>query len=138
MSMIMILVACKTQYTLTEKKSMSDEKCFARMLSEKAYEESIRPYPLYTGENYDESTMEKVQYVITPVQSKWEKTKIKDCTSDDPKDCEVYCLVETPAEHEEVYVVIDTVRIKDYVWTDLHDSRLPDGKHFYWMEVECD
>ena len=70
----------------------------------------------YTGDNYDDSTVEQRSYEIAESTTKWVKKKAdKNCLSANPDDCLVWCLQEIPALHYEYYTVIDTHANKQFI-----------------------
>ena len=116
-------------------------KCYAKCLipdqTEIYYEELF----MFTG-NIDntDAAIETIQYQVTEPSTKWVKKKAdKNCLSDDPEDCLVWCLVEVPAEYESITVVTDTTTTREFQVVDIEKERLVmEGGYTEWREVICE
>ena len=66
------------------------------------------------------------------------KKSNKNCFSDDPNDCLVWCLVEIPAEYEEYKIVKDTSQTSDYELVEVQEKSLARvGGFTEWRTVLC-
>ena len=88
-----------------------DGKCYAKAMMPTTFDEKKEYVAVYTGDKMIEG-VEKKTISTKPPTTKWEK---KTCTSGNPNDGLVWCLVEVPAESEILNVVTDTSKIKDFV-----------------------
>ena len=116
-------------------------KCYAKCLIPNQYETIIEEHPVYTGDITSEDVeVEPIKIVTKPSSSKWEKRKAdRNCLSDDPNDCMVWCLITTPEETMILNVVQDTAVTKNYEWVEIEREVLvAEGGTTDWREVVCD
>ena len=92
---------------------------------------------MYHGFNSQKKT---IDFVIAPASTKWIKKKAdKNCLSDNPEDCLVWCLTEVPSQVERVTIVTDTTATDEYQILDFEKKRLvQQGGHTEWREVVCE
>lgn len=114
--------------------------CYARCLIQGEYVTQDEYYLEYIGDNPKQKGIKRKNIELSPATTKWVKKKAdKNCLSADPNDCLVWCLEETPAEIETVYIVTDTTLIKDYHEIELPVQRLESvGGFTEWREVLCE
>jgi len=109
-------------------------KCYAQHF-EKQF--SIDTLLEYTGENFDQTGIEKREIKVSPGSTKWETKVDPNCKSPNPNDCKIRCLVEVPPKYEEFYVVTDTSFVKNYrsKVIEIEQFGKTDSK---WFEVICE
>ncbi len=112
-------------------------KCYARcMMPNKTIYVDI-DYPVFTGEDETGVDLENVE-VTSAKTSKWVKKK-KDgpCLAKDPKDCEVWCLVETGGGTQSIKVVKNTDETDEYMMKTFKIAQLVSEGTTDWTEVIC-
>jgi len=125
---------------LPKERKGEDGKCYAKTLAEDQYDEYFKDYAVYTGdESQEEVDIEFVELVVKPGSTKWVKKKAdRNCLSDDPNDCLVWCLVETPPETKEFKVLVDTTQSQNYeIQTVRYEELAKKGGHTVWTAVLC-
>ncbi len=136
---ICLFVQCKMQQFSVG--SSRNGKCFAKCLFIDKVVTEIEEYTVYTGnENEEDVEVIAKQIVIQPAQTKWVKKKAdRNCLSNDPDDCLVWCLVEEKPKVRTVYVLADTTQSKNYKVEKIEKevNRIK-GRSFEWKEVACE
>ncbi len=98
-------------------------------------------YAEYTGEDTGVDFVEKqVIFERANAGTKWVKKKAKkNCLSNNPEDCMVWCLVEVPPFKLEKYVVTDTSQLKEFEMKTYDDSEnYTYADSYEWREVVCE
>lgn len=89
--------------------------------------ESYLELPVSVKEIHDSLVVDVKWYTQMP-QTKWEKKKsLSNCLSDDPDDCLVWCLMELPAQYEQIRVLKSVSAIDSSQW---------EWKRFYYPAFE--
>ena len=134
---ISLVIAQPTDSPSPKKEGKCYAKCLITGIVEKVEEKFI---PIYTGTDTKQDFVEKQKIVISEATTKWVKRKAdKNCLSDDPNDCLVWCLVEVPAEIFKGYVVTDTSLTKDYRLESISKKEIiKGGGYTEWKEVLCE
>jgi len=116
--------------------------CYAKCLIPDQSETQSNFIAVYTGYESDEQDLDieikKVQ--TSPAKTEWVKKKAnRNCLSQDPNDCLVWCLVETPAEFKEYKIVKDTSQTSDFEMVELKQEKLTKkGGFTEWRTILCE
>mgnify|MGYP000250168531 CR=1 FL=1 len=114
--------------------------------SEKCYVECAKPITtaeielaVYTGDAKSKTVeLRSMELLIGPSTPKWVKKKSDNCTSSNPKDCIIWCLVEMPTL-EEVKIVVDTKQTENfYIHKVSADELMEMGCDFVWKTALCE
>lgn len=91
-------------------------KCYAVSVVPEIIEETSIEIPVYIGDENDTIVKrEKKEFVLSKKTSKWVNKKYPgNCTSPNPDDCMMTCVVEVPAEKIERMVVSDTSNVSSF------------------------
>ncbi|MEL6924145.1 MAG: hypothetical protein AAFO94_08865 [Bacteroidota bacterium] len=114
--------------------------CYAKCLHGDKFETVSHDYYIYTGDVTTENVaLETIKLEIKPAQEKWVKKRTdKNCLSNNPEDCKVWCLVNIPAETVEFMAVKDTSQTDNYrVESITQYSLYQKGGFTDWREVLC-
>lgn len=118
-------------------------KCYAKCLTPEIIEEVNLSYEIYQGNDPEIlNNYVKTEVIeLAPASNKWVK-KIADrnCDSPDPNDCQVWCLIEEPAQNITVEnMLMDTSVTKEYI-TETHTTKyLSQAKNLtVWQAILCD
>lgn len=90
--------------------------CYAKCITNDQSATRTLLLAIYTGNQaYDNVAVENREIVLKPASSAWEKKKSdRKCLSEDPNDCLVWCLVETPAVKKAYRILSDTTSSKNF------------------------
>ena len=116
-------------------------KCYAKSLITDEVVENGRKIPVYTGDENDDTVKRALkEYVLRESTTKWIKRKTdRNCLSQDPNDCLVWCLIEVPAEKIERMVVLDTTNTSSYEMETIYFTDVKQkGGFTKWFEVLCE
>lgn len=119
-------------------------KCYAKCLIPELYESEVEyeHFYRYRGDEPFQKGVEEVTFVVKEAGTKWEKKiREKNCISEDPEDCLVWCIIKTPEETEAYFEVVDTHTIKDFVLdsVEFQSPRLiQPGGFTEWREIVCE
>jgi len=116
------------------------DKCYAKCVFFNDYSNKNEQVPEYTETDYNVQGVKRETVIISPATTKWEKGKADpNCTSPDPEDCLVMCLVELPAVTETHYIITDTSLNRKFELKDLTINELIKlGGKSGWVEVLCE
>jgi len=116
-------------------------KCYAKSLVADQWSENSVEIPVYIGDENDNTVERELkEYVLIKENTKWVKRKAdRNCISQNPDDCLVWCLVEIPEKRIERMVVLDTsdsssFKMETIVMRDLEKK----GGFSEWFEVLCE
>lgn len=146
-SFFLLLNSCSQKFHTYEGKIYSNDdmpsepgKCYARCLMQDKFKWTEHEYYAYTGDQVELEGVSKTKKEIIPASTKWEKRKAdRNCLSDDPDDCMVWCLVKVPGVFEDQYTVVDTNLVKDFEIRRTKTKELETAGGFtQWREVICD
>lgn len=93
-----------------------DGKCYSKCLILDKYKRYSKEYVIFTGDEL----IEKVDIEIREIElsrkvATWVKKKAdRNCFSENPDDCMVWCLIETPALTKEIKILKDTSQSSNY------------------------
>lgn len=113
------------------------EKCYAEcVISATTAEIELA---IFTGDEKSEVVELRSMKLLTgPLTTKWVEKKADDCTSANPKDCMIRCLVEVPTP-EEVKIVVDTKQTENfYIRKVSADELIEMGCDFVWKTTLCE
>jgi len=114
--------------------------CYAKCLIPDQVSTDEQFIAVYTGdEAFEEVDLETKTMIIKPASQKWGKKKAdRNCLSEDPNDCLVWCLVDVPAETETYKILKDTTQSPNYTMTSVQQEKLlAKGGFTEWKEVLC-
>lgn len=123
--------------------------CYAKCLvggdKEEGYLTKIEEYPVYIGERPSKVKVKTVKVEVLPAEKEWVKKKsTRNCLSEDPNDCLVWCLVDVhAAEYKELEVLKKPHKLDDDEWEYeqveiKYKSPKAVGGGTVWMEVKCE
>lgn len=117
--------------------------CYAKCLiqSNSIFEEYEETYPIYIGDNPDSFKFEIIEIITSEAKTEWIKKRAdRNCLSDDPNDCQVWCLVETPPIIIEIEVLGDTAQTKDFIYETflIEEETVLDDARTEWRRVVCE
>ena len=113
-------------------------KCYAKCKLPDRYENYTETHFVYTGSNYEQAGVLKVEEVIQSGGERWEKKKTNNCASPNPDDCLVWCLVTVEPKTNIFYAVADTNMVKDYTVKTVQKKRMVSkGGYIEFVEVLC-
>jgi len=146
--LLLLLTQCTSMYSpqdeISSNSSLSREpgKCYAKALISDEYQVDSIAYIVYTGNLEEEEgnvEIEEMDVLLKPATTKWEKKMTdKNCLSDDPNDCLVWCLVEVPEKRLKYTTLKDTAESKkiELRYYNKH-SLVRKGGFTEWREVLC-
>lgn len=111
-------------------------KCYAKSFIEDVYEISTIEFVEYRGDSrYENVEIEEVE--ISAPSTTWEKRKAdKNCLSENPNDCYVWCLIEIPGQY--ITVLKDTTQSSNWEIKKVEMKELiKKGGFTEWNEVIC-
>ncbi|MEM9547479.1 MAG: peptidoglycan-binding domain-containing protein [Bacteroidota bacterium] len=114
-------------------------KCFAKCLMPDKYETYEEDIIVFTGADSETKGVILEEIVLSPATTTWEK-KIADrnCMSNNPDDCLVWCLIEVPEVTKEYLIVTDTNLIKEFrIEKITYQELVKAGGFTEWREVIC-
>ncbi len=137
---------CKSLFIESENNAYSqtkfkDGKCHSKVLVPDKTNNHSEEYAVYTGNELEEDVdIEIKKIIVKPSTTKWVKKKAdRNCMSDNPDDCLVWCLVEVPEEAEEFKILLDTSQSKNYEIKNIQYDLVTDqGGYTAWIEVLCE
>ncbi len=115
--------------------------CFAKALIPDMFITEIQEFAVYTGlENEQGLALDTIEWETAPERTEWQKKRAdKNCLSDNPEDCLVWCLVNVPAEIKTLVVVLDTTQTENYELIEENRKELAEaGAYTEWKEVLCE
>lgn len=115
--------------------------CFAKCLIQDEFKDVIHEFAVFTGEKQEANViLDTILWESVPAHTAWEKKVVdKNCLSDDPKDCLVWCLVNVPAQSKTLVVVNDTLLTDNYeIITENRSELVQEGGFTEWRKVICD
>ena len=116
-------------------------KCYAKSLVPDEWNQNAMEIPVYVGDADDQTVKREVkEFVLTKETTKWVKRKAdRNCLSQDPDDCLVWCLVEIPAEKIEREIVLDTSDSTSFEMETIYFKDIEKkGGFTQWFEVLCE
>ena len=115
-------------------------KCYARCFIQEQFKTSIYEAFVYTGNDYDSEYVTNKKLTVKSASTKWEKRKAdRNCLSDNPNDCLVWCLIAVPEQIETFYEVLDTSSVKEFVIENYEiKEMISEGSISDMKEVICD
>jgi hypothetical protein len=69
----------------------------------------------YTGEDFNNEYICQELIITTPKTNKWVKLPKTNCLLPNKEDCLVWTLAEIPETSQEIYIVKDTSKVKDFI-----------------------
>lgn len=123
-----------------ENNKFKDGKCYAKCLIPDQIELYSQEYPIYTGNELEENVKVIIKEIeIEPKTTKWVKKKAdKNCISNNPNDCLVWCLIEVPAITKELKILVDTTQSLNYELQSIDYKHIVSkGGFMEWKEVLC-
>ncbi len=114
--------------------------CYAKCLMPDLYDRHETDYFVYTGVDPSSKTFVSTEVVeVSPPSTKWVKKRAdRNCLSDNPDDCMVWCLVNDPGEHVTLHLVTDTTLTKDFNIETITRFELSEKRGYTeWQEVLC-
>ena len=95
--------------------------------------------PIYTGEPNDEIELKELTYYSEKPKTDWVKKKAeRNCLSQNPEDCLVWCLMEVPGKKEKVWVVVKPEQTDEIDWKLFNKDQLIYMDDFFQREkVYC-
>jgi hypothetical protein len=128
-------------YGINEKPS-DGKGCYAKCMIIKAdIENETMILPVYTGNGVQTANIEVLKIVTKVAGTNWVKKRAdRNCLSNNPDDCLVWCLQEVPAETKEIQCVKDTSLTKEFKFKTYNvQKRIPQsGSGVEWREVLCE
>lgn len=115
--------------------------CFAKALIPDLFITETQEFAVFTGLKKEEGVaLDTIEWESAPARTEWQKKKAdKNCLSDDPEDCLVWCLVNIPADMETLVIVIDTTQTDNYEMVEVDRKELAEaGAYTEWKEVLCE
>ncbi len=114
--------------------------CYSRCMIPDQYESHSTPIIEYTGDKYNDPNVEPKRIIVKEASSKWVKKKTdKNCLSNNPDDCLVWCLVENKGEFYDYYTVVDTTLNKEFINKEIeYEVLISRGGYTEWKQVVCD
>lgn len=115
--------------------------CRQKYLIKDKYETVTTYYNIFTGnEELEDVELKTKEIILKPASTKWEKKKAdKDCQSEDPNDCLVWCLTETPATKKTLKILLDTTQSKNFESIPIKTKTLIRAGGFeQWKPVLCE
>jgi len=119
-------------------------KCFAKCLIPSKYEyDNYYEYFLrYTGDDRRQKGVKGVSVITKDGEYRWVKKKAdRNCLSDDPEDCLVWCIVESKEVRDAYFKVIDTMLVKDFKLDSILISEISEvinSAITEWKEIICE
>ncbi len=132
---------CKVSQPLSDivrdKVSSGDGKCYAECEIPKQYPRK-EFYPFFTGDTTQEKVdLQVKKVVIQNASTKWVKKRVdKNCISNDPDDCMVWCLEEIPAVETAVVAMKDTTQSKNFEMRKI--EFIDPGGYAEWRPAVCE
>ncbi len=116
-----------------------DGACHAKCIIKDKTEKNSQMLAVYTGNEHEENVDVKIKEIILkPANSTWVKKRIEGCVSSNPFECEVACLVETPAITKKFKVLIDSTQSKNFEMQKVMQEVLTEkGGYTEWRQVVC-
>ncbi|MBT8231591.1 MAG: peptidoglycan-binding protein [Saprospiraceae bacterium] len=113
--------------------------CLAKCIIPEKYEINSINILEYTGDDYSNQNVNLIDIEISPASKRWEKKLAdKNCKSENPDDCLVWCLVEEDAITQSYYVVIDTIIEKSFKKTTVVQKIITQEAGLTeWRQVVC-
>jgi len=141
-----MLISCSQKFHTYEAETYPRDEmpsgpgCYARCLIQDSYKITNHEFYAYTGDEFEAEGVKKTKKEIKPASTKWEKRKAdRNCLSDDPDDCLVWCLIEVPGEYADHYEVVDTNLVKEFEIKQVEVKEIDkEGGFTEWREVVCD
>jgi len=116
-----------------------NERCFAKLLVPEYLERDT--VLLYVeGNEMENYAIRKEQLVeVAPASSKWVKRKAdRNCISQNPDDCLVWCLVDIPSKFEEMGSSIEFLSEKSLLTDDFIKQKIETNQYRYeWRAIHC-
>lgn len=113
--------------------------CFAKCLIQDEFADASYDFAVFTGDE-SEVGLDTIEWETAPAHTKWIKKKAdKNCLSDDPEDCLIWCLIEVPAQFKTFVVVTDTLQTDNYkIVTENKSELVNKGGFTEWRNVLCE
>jgi hypothetical protein len=115
--------------------------CYAKCLMPDQMSTNSQLIAVFTGDETKEDVkIETREITISPTAKKWEKKpSTRDCLSDDPNDCLVWCIVDVPAKIETYKILLDTTQSPNFEMMDIKQEKLVSkGGYTEWKETLCE
>lgn len=144
--LITTILGCNTSQSLSHNEvhaRMPSEpgKCYAKCSIQAQYglKKTEVSYAVYTGDpTLEDVDLDTITIEVSPSSSNWVKRKAdRNCLSANPEDCLVWCLVNTPAQVQEVPVLLDTTQSQNFQYHFETQALIKEGGFTEWREVVC-
>lgn len=116
-----------------------EAKCYGQCKKPIYYIDTVKNYYVYTGDSTKENV--KLVEIILKDQPKKEiwvqKMNNKNCLSQNPNDCMVWCLETVPAVKESLITVLDTIQTRNFYVHSIAYKQKVDEQKWYKREVLC-
>lgn len=114
-------------------------KCYSKCIVDNYNIDFESVIPIYKGNaSIQEMDVLLVEIEVKEKGEKWVKRKVdENCSSTNPEDCFIWCLVPTPAEIKEYIILLDTIRTKQF---ELENIDVKDGQRVNlkkWFQTIC-
>lgn len=117
--------------------------CYLKYVTQDVYKKVEKSIIVYTGnKTMEEVGFELKRIEIEPAKSQWVRKRLPpdQCKpTNNPNDCVVACLEETPAVYQEFKVLNDTIQTADFKLVNLdQEIVIEKGGQSYWIEIVCE
>ena len=117
----------------------STGKCYAKCIFPTQYIIKKDTFFQYTGDKITNNNVKLNTILVSPSLQVWEKKKSPyPCSSIDPEDCLVWCLINKEAVIDSIYTVSDTTKIKEFKVVIKESKSLKSYSYTDWTEVVCE
>jgi hypothetical protein len=135
---LLMRIICSAQNENSQKQDI-DSKCFSKcnlatdFVSDKDYK-----IALFTGTNPEGIDLDTVEFMGLP-SLKWVKKGVdRNCVSNDPEDCLIWCLIEVPIQVDTIYLLRDIKQTNQFYLRDLNDYfEINKSEIVLWIQSIC-
>jgi len=118
--------------------TLDQDSCFVKCAMPNQYNIEKIKLPIYTGDNPDEVELSTFERRTGKSKTQWVQKKIKDCQSENPEDCLMWCFEEFDIETETIFYVTDTIATTAFQYISFENKILTlQGGHLDWVPSVC-
>lgn len=119
-------------------KEMYTNSCYAQVALQDSCETTQKIFYIYSGGNFKEKYVKKINLELSPQTNLWEKRKMENCYAADQNQCLVWCPEKSNAYSIEIYIVTDTTIVKEFKKQSFNIKRvIKEGGTKEWRKVLC-
>jgi hypothetical protein len=112
-------------------------KCYAKCLIGEQYEKEEITIFQYTGVDFKSRKIKKQTVITSPESRKFISVKDTSCLKPNEADCIKSTMVVVPETSEEIYIVKDTNKVKDFKIRNVFQNKLVKSGTYEWRQIVC-